>query len=95
MAKIITYHLKDGEDNSDGYYLEADRFATEWLKNSVPQLRKLINGYEEFRRQKNLPNRSTDACAFELLVLGVSLLALLTRILSVGVKADQDSEGEE
>ncbi|MEW6410888.1 MAG: NADH-quinone oxidoreductase subunit L [Candidatus Zixiibacteriota bacterium] len=28
-------------------------------------------------------------------VLGVSLLALLTRILSVGVKADQDSEGEE
>ncbi len=74
MAKIITYHLKDGEENSDRYYLEAGLFAKEWLTKTIPQLKDLVDGFLEYRRRQNLPNRAAEACTFELLVVGVLLL---------------------
>jgi len=74
MEKIITYHLKDGEENPDRYYLEAESFAEEWLTKTIPQLRDLIDEFLEYRRQQNLPNRTPEACTFELLVLGILLL---------------------
>jgi hypothetical protein len=71
MTPIITYSLRLGARNSDGYYGAIAGFADAWTTKAVRALRDVIASFQSFQKDFGLADRSEAECAFELLVLGV------------------------
>ncbi len=73
MIDPITYSLRRGSSNSDGYYHTIAAFADEWLEHAWVRVGECIGGFQAYRRSMELPERSFAEYAFEMLVLGVLL----------------------
>lgn len=73
MIDPITYSLREGSSNSDGYYRAVDALADEWLGLARVRVGGGIGGFEAYRRSMGLAGRSFAEYAFEMLVLGVLL----------------------
>ncbi len=70
MPKIITYSLRLDQPDSGNYYRDIAAFADAWQKTAIQVTAGLMAGFRNYRRKKDLPDRSDGEYAFELLVLG-------------------------
>lgn len=73
MIDPITYSLRAGSSNSDGYYRAIAAFADEWLGRAWVRVGECIGRFQAYRRSMGLAERSFAEYAFEMLVLGVLL----------------------
>jgi uncharacterized protein len=71
MTRIITYSLRQAEQDSSKYYRDIAAFVDTWLGGAVSEANDLITGFREFRLSRGEADRSDAEYAFELLVLGV------------------------
>lgn len=68
---VITYSLKDEQDQSDEFYQVLSSFTDEVLEEMDELTRSVVKGYVSYLlRQGGLKIRSKEECSFELLVLG-------------------------
>jgi hypothetical protein len=73
MIDPITYSLRAGSSNSDGYYRAIAAFADDWLGCARARVGGSVDGFQTYRRSAGLAERSFAEVAFEMLVLGVLL----------------------
>jgi hypothetical protein len=71
MTRIITYSLRQDEENSNEYYRDITTFTDTWLAGAVPESRHLLAGFRAYRLAQGDIDRSDAEYTFELLVLGV------------------------
>ncbi len=73
MERKITYCLREGALDSDGFYAMLATFADDWTERTLPGVADLVDGFRSEHAQRGLPDRPPASCAFDLLVLGVLL----------------------
>ena len=73
MTTRMPYSLHSTDHSSDRYYRDIAAFAGRWLTSTRATAAELINDFRAFRRSEGMAERSFEACAFELLALGVLL----------------------
>jgi hypothetical protein len=69
----MPYSLQSNGHSSDQYYRDIAAFADHWLACSRETVAESVNDFRAFRQSEGLAGRSFEACAFELLALGVLL----------------------
>ena len=73
MEASITYSLRAGEQNSDHYYTAVAAFADQWSARVLERYGAEIAAFREAMRAAGKKARTPAECAFEMLVLGVTL----------------------
>jgi len=73
MTENFPYSLQSPKHTSDRYYRDIARFADRWLAYSRQTVAALITDFRAFRQSEGWVDRSFEACALELLALGVLL----------------------
>ena len=73
MTEIFPYSLQSAHNSSDQYYRDIAPFADRWLAYSRETAAPIIADFRAFHRSEGGTDRSFEACALELLALGVLL----------------------
>lgn len=73
MTETFPYSLQSANLTSDQYYRDIAPFADRWLAHSRKNAALIIEDFRAFRRSEGGTDRSFEACALELLALGVLL----------------------
>jgi hypothetical protein len=73
MTETFPYSLQSPDHTSDRYYRDIAALADRWLAYSRETVAGLINDFRVFRQSEGRLDRSFEACALELLALGVLL----------------------
>jgi methylglyoxal synthase len=73
MTEILPYSLQSAHHSSDQYYRDIAPLADRWLAYSRETAGPLIDDFRAFLQSEGRPDRSFEACALELLALGVLL----------------------
>lgn len=71
MTNIITYSLRQAEEDSGEYYRDISAFADAWLAEAAHESSDLIASFRAFRLSRGDTDRSDGEYAFETLVMGV------------------------
>ena len=73
MTETFPYSLQSPDHSSDRYYRDITALADRWLAYSRETVAELINDFRAFCQSEGWADRSFEACALELLALGVLL----------------------
>ena len=73
MTETFPYSLQSPDHTSDRYYRDIAALADRWLAYSREAVAPLIDDFRAFCRSEGWGDRSFEACALELLALGVLL----------------------
>jgi hypothetical protein len=73
MTEHLPYSLQSPDRTSDQYYRDIAAFADRWLDYSRKTAAPLLDDFRAFLQSEGWPERSFEACALELLALGVLL----------------------
>lgn len=79
MTRTITYSLRQGERNSDGYHRTISAFADDWTASTLPEVGGVVRDFRAFLKASGWAERSDVEIAFEMLVLGVLLREHVSR----------------
>jgi hypothetical protein len=73
MPRVITYSLCADQKTSDCYYQAIADLADQWMPHALRNVAGTLSGYNTYRRDMGLTERTDAEYAFELLALGVLL----------------------
>jgi hypothetical protein len=73
MTNRIPYSLQSSNHTSDRYYRDIAAFAERWSAYTRETVAEVVNDFRAFRQSEGMAERSFEACALELLALGVLL----------------------